>query len=73
MKVWVSTGNSALAKMYGIPSFIESGGEVTKAWITPTKEDPAQLIPSNRDDGYEEIKWHGEVHLVYSIDLEHEK
>jgi len=44
-----------------------------KAWISPTREDPAVLIPSGRDDGYEEIKWHGEVHLVYSADLEHEK
>ena len=44
-----------------------------KAWISPTREDPAVLIPSDRSDGYEEIKWHGEVHLVYSIDLEHER
>ena len=29
-------------------------GEVTD-WIAPTEDDPAELIPSGRTDGYEQI------------------
>ena len=48
---------------------LDTDGEV-KLWIAPTKDDPAQTIPSDRDDGYEQIVWHGVIHLVQSIDIE---
>ena len=74
MKVWMP--NPWYYSTDAIPSVRRSdeiGFDAVKKWISPTREDPAVLIPSDRSDGYEEIKWHGEVHLVYSIDLEHEK
>ena len=52
-----------------IASLDKPDGEV-KLWIAPTKDDPAQTIPSDRDDGYEQIVWHGVIHLVQSIDIE---
>ena len=42
-------------------------------WIAPTEQDPAQLIPSDRTDGYEQIIWHEQTHLVQSIDLDFER
>jgi len=27
-------------------------------WIAPTEDDPAEIIPSDRDDGYEQITSH---------------
>jgi hypothetical protein len=39
-------------------------------WIAPTEDDPAEIIPSDRDDGYEQIVWNDVTHLVQSIDLE---
>ena len=47
-------------------------GEVIDS-IAPTKEDPAQLIPSDRTDGYEQVVWHEQTHLVQSIDLDFER
>ena len=47
-------------------------GEVTD-WIAPTEDDPAELIPSGRTDGYEQIIWHEQTHLVQSIDLDFER
>ena len=40
--------------------------------IFPLKDDPAEQIPSQRDDGIETILWHGEKYEVFSIDLEWE-
>jgi hypothetical protein len=40
--------------------------------IFPVKDDPAEQIPSQRDDGIETILWHGEKYEVFSIDLEWE-
>ena len=37
--------------------------------ISPFKDDPAEQIPSERDDGIETIEWHGEKYEVFSIDL----
>ncbi len=37
--------------------------------ISPFKDDPAEQIPSQRDDGIETILWHGEKYEVFSIDL----
>ena len=37
--------------------------------IFPVKDDPAEQIPSQRDDGIETIEWHGEKYEVFSIDL----
>ena len=37
--------------------------------ISPFKDDPAEQIPSERDDGIETIEWHGEKYEVVSIDL----
>ena len=37
--------------------------------ISPFKDDPAEQIPSQRDDGIETIEWHGEKYEVFSIDL----
>jgi len=54
-----------------IASLDKPDGEV-KLWIAPTKDDPAETIPSDRDDGYEQIVWHDLIHLVQSIDLEFE-
>jgi len=50
---------------------LDTDGEV-KLWIAPTEDDPAQTIPSDRDDGYEQIVWHGLIHLVQSTDIEQE-
>ena len=47
-------------------------GEVIDS-IAPTKEEPAQLIPSDRTDGYEQDVWHEQTHLVQSIDLDFER
>jgi|TARA_Y100000310_G_scaffold338688_1_gene429116 hypothetical protein len=54
-----------------IASLDQADGE-TKLWITPTQDDPAETIPSWRDDGYEQIVWRGVTHLVQSIDLDFE-
>ena len=51
---------------------LDTDGEV-KLWIAPTKDDPAQTIPSDRDDGYEQIVWHSLIHLVQSADIEQER
>ena len=40
--------------------------------IFPVIDDPAEQIPSQRDDGIETILWHGEKYEVFSIDLEWE-
>ena len=37
--------------------------------IFPVKDDPAETIPSQRDDGIETIEWHGDKYEVFSIDL----
>ena len=37
--------------------------------ISPFKDDPAEQIPSQRDDGIETIEWHGDKYEVFSIDL----
>ena len=37
--------------------------------IFPVIDDPAEQIPSQRDDGIETILWHGEKYEVFSIDL----
>jgi len=37
--------------------------------IFPVKDDPAETIPSQRDDGIETILWHREKYEVFSIDL----
>ena len=37
--------------------------------ISPFKDDPAEQIPSERDDGIETIEWRGEKYEVFSIDL----
>ena len=37
--------------------------------IFPVLDDPAEQIPSQRDDGIETILWHGEKYEVFSIDL----
>ena len=37
--------------------------------ISPFKDDPAEQIPSERDDGIENIEWRGEKYEVFSIDL----
>ena len=37
--------------------------------IFPVKDDPAEQIPSQRDDGIETILWHGEKYEVFSIEL----
>ena len=40
--------------------------------IFPVKDDPAETIPSQRDDGIETIEWHGDKYEVFSIDLDWE-
>jgi hypothetical protein len=40
--------------------------------IFPVRDDPAEQIPSQRDDGLETILWHGEKYEVFSIDLQWE-
>jgi len=40
--------------------------------IFPVIDDPAEQIPSQRDDGLETIIWHGEKYEVFSIDLQWE-
>ena len=37
--------------------------------IFPVIDDPAEQIPSQRDDGIETILWHGEKYEVFSVDL----
>ena len=37
--------------------------------IFPVQDDPAEQIPSQRDDGIETIIWHGENYEVFSGDL----
>ena len=37
--------------------------------IFPVMDDPAEQIPSQRDDGIETILWHKEEYEVFSIDL----
>ena len=37
--------------------------------ISPFKDDPAEQIPSQRDDGIETIIWHKDKYEVFSIDL----
>ena len=38
--------------------------------IFPVRDDPAEQIPSQRDDGIETILWHKEKYEVFSIDLQ---
>tara|TARA_Y100000310_G_scaffold82341_1_gene78952 strand:+ start:591 stop:857 length:267 start_codon:yes stop_codon:yes gene_type:complete len=40
--------------------------------IFPVRDDPAEQIPSQRDDGLETILWRGEKYEVFSIDLQWE-
>ena len=40
--------------------------------IFPVVDDPAEQMPSQRDDGLETIVWHGEKYEVFSIDLQWE-
>ena len=54
-----------------IASLDKPDGEV-KMWIAPTEDDPAELIASERSDGYEQVVWDGVIHLVQSIDLDFE-
>jgi len=67
MKTWIRDrqGTEMIASLYN------PDGEV-KMWIAPTKDNPAETISSDRDDGYEHIVFEGETHLVQSIDLEWE-
>ena len=37
--------------------------------IFPVQDDPAEQIPSQRDDGIETIIWHGENYEVFNGDL----
>jgi len=39
--------------------------------IFPTRNDPAEQIPSQRADGIETIIWHEDKYEVFSIDLEY--
>ena len=67
MKTWIRDreGNEE------IPTFtLIDGGEATTGSIAPTEQDPAELVSSDRTDGYEHVVWHEAIHLVYSIDLE---
>ena len=68
MKTWIRNrqGNEHIA------SLDKPDGKAV-VWIAPTREDPAKTIPSDRDDGYEQIVWHDIIHLVQSIDLEWER
>ena len=63
VKTWIRDrqGNEMIA------SLDKPDGEV-KTWIAPTEDDPAEIIPSDRSDGYE----HDLIHLVQSIDLDFE-
>ena len=65
MKVWIRErqGNAHIA------SLDKPDGDAV-VWIAPTEDDPAEIIPSDRDDGYEQIVWNDVTHLVQSIDLE---
>ena len=68
MKTWIRDrqGNEMIA------SLDKPDGEAV-LWIAPTEDDPAETIPSDRDDGYEQIVWHDLIHLVQSIDLDFEQ
>jgi hypothetical protein len=67
IKTWIRDrqGNEMIASLH------KPDGEAV-LWIAPTEDDPAETIPSDRDDGYEHIVWHDLIHLVQSIDLEFE-
>jgi len=68
IKTWIRDmqGNEMIASLH------KPDGEAV-LWIAPTEDDPAETIPSDRDDGYEQIVWHDLIHLVQSIDLDFEQ
>ena len=66
MKAWIRDNYY----MEQIPSLRLSDNALLH--IFPVKDDPAEQIPSQRDDGIETILWHGEKYEVFSIDLEWE-
>jgi hypothetical protein len=68
MKVWIRErqGNEHIV------SLDKPDGDAV-SWIAPTENDAAEIIPSDRSDGYEQVIWHGATHLVQSIDLEFEQ
>ena len=63
MKAWIRDNYY----MEHIPSLRLSDNALMH--IFPVKDDPAEQIPSQRDDGIETILWHGEKYEVFSIDL----
>jgi len=63
MKAWIRDNYY----MGEIPCLRLSDNALTR--IFPVKDDPAEQIPSQRDDGIETILWHGEKYEVFSIDL----
>ena len=63
MKAWIRDNYY----MEHIPSLRLSDNAL--GHIFPVKDDPAEQIPSQRDDGIETILWHGEKYEVFSIDL----
>ena len=63
MKAWIRDRYD----MKPIPSMRLSDNALMR--IYPVKDDPAEQIPSQRDDGIETILWHGEKYEVFSIDL----
>ena len=63
MKAWIRDNYY----MEHIPSLRLSDNALMH--IFPVKDDPAEQIPSERDDGIETILWHGEKYEVFSIDL----
>ena len=63
MKAWIRDNYY----MEHIPSLRLSDNALMH--IFPVKDDPAEQIPSQRDDGIETILWHGKKYEVFSIDL----
>ena len=63
MKAWIRD----IYFMTAIPA--KRLSEIALLHISPFKDDPAEQIPSERDDGIETIEWHGEKYEVFSIDL----
>ena len=66
MKTWVNEDITAYRGALLIPT-------ARKEYISPTRDDPAELIKSPRDDGKEIICWHGSKYEVFSMDLTFEK
>jgi hypothetical protein len=62
MKAWVNEDITAYRGALLIPTDRQE-------YISPTRDDPAELVQSHRDDGKEEIVWHGSKYLVFSMDL----